>query len=313
MKVVIGCDVGGTNVKSGVFSVEGELLAKTSAPTPALVNDAAYQTVIDVFNGLLVEVGATADDVVGIGLDAPGAILADGTQALTHNLSINLAGLRAAIQRAYPDAATAVLNDGNAAAVGELWKGAAQGADTFVSFVLGTGVGAGVVVGGKLVAGAHGVAGEIGHVTVNPFETRKCGCGRPGCVELYSSATGLVRTYHKYCDDRGLVPRITSRGARAVFDAMKDGDEVAREAIELMCDMLAIGISNTCCVLDPEMIVIGGGVAAGWADFGHLLRERYRAHALETMRDIPIVPAKLGNDAGIYGAAFQALQAAGAA
>ena len=309
MRVILGCDVGGTNVKCGVFTEDGRLLAKGSSRTPALVDAEAYGVVLGVFDRLLEQAGATRADVVGIGLDTPGAILKDGTHALTHNLDIDLAGLRAAIKEAFPDATQAVLNDGNAAAVGELWQGAAKGHESFVLYVLGTGVGSGIVVDGQLVVGANGAGGESGHMTVNPFETRTCGCGRPGCVELYSSATGLVRTYRETCASRGLTPVDTSAGAVAVFDAMKDGDPVARHAVEVMCDMLALCLSNTACVLDPELFVMGGGVSAGWADFGELLCERYRARSLEAMRETPIVPAQLGNDAGIFGAAFEALRA----
>lgn len=309
MRVILGCDVGGTNVKCGVFTEDGQLLAKGSSRTPALVDAEAYGVVLGVFDRLLEQAGATRADVVGIGLDTPGAILKDGTHALTHNLDIDLAGLRAAIKEAFPDATQAVLNDGNAAAVGELWQGAAKGHESFVLYVLGTGVGSGIVVDGQLVVGANGAGGESGHMTVNPFETRTCGCGRPGCVELYSSATGLVRTYRETCASRGLTPVDTSAGAVAVFDAMKDGDPVARHAVEVMCDMLALCLSNTACVLDPELFVMGGGVSQGWADFGELLCERYRARSLEAMRETPIVPAQLGNDAGIFGAAFEALRA----
>ena len=306
MDVVIGCDVGGTSIKAGLFSPDGELLARRSAATPALVDEAAYAVVTDLLASMVAEAGA--DSVVGVGIDTPGAVRADGTHLLHYNIDIDVAGLRAAVSRAFPGAATCVMNDGNAAAAGELWQGSGRGTSTFCHLVLGTGVGSGVVCGGQVLAGAHGCAGEIGHMCVNPEEERRCTCGRRGCTELYASATGIMRSYREECERTGAEARDLSRGAVAVLEAYVDGEPAAAFAVEAMCEMLGRCLATTASVLDPDAFVIGGGVSAGFDVFGDLLRERYRAHASEGCEDTSIVAASLGNDAGIYGAAYGALR-----
>ena len=309
MSYVFGIDVGGTAIKSGLFTDEGRLIAKRSAPTPALVDEQAYGVVLDVMAEMLCEANIDAADVVGIGLDTPGSVLSDGTHAMHHNIDIDIAGLRAAIEHTYPSCPTAVLNDGNAAALGELWQGSAQGAKNFVLYVLGTGVGAGVVIDGHVLAGAHGAAGECGHICVDSTETRACTCGNIGCAEQYGSATWIQRNYLEACEAAGDTPVDVSRGAIAVFQAEKDGDAHAKEAIDLMCDHLGRDLATVACVVDPEVFVMGGGVSAGFDDFSVRLGEAYRRYAIENTRTTPIVAASLGNDAGMYGAAYESLRA----
>lgn len=311
MHYVLGCDVGGTDIKYGLFTRDGELIERRKVATPALVDDEAYQVVVNSFTTLLADYGIPKGDVIGVGLDTPGAILADGRQVFTHNLTIDIAGLRAALSRAFPGAATAVLNDGNAGALGEMWRGRAKGLENFAMFALGTGVGAGIVVNGRIISGSHGCGGETGHMTVRPGDTRRCGCGRTGCVEVYASATGIVRNYLIECETIGEEPCDVSDGASCVFDALAEGSEAARAAIDTMCDTLALCLSNVATVSDPQMFVIGGGVAASFEHFGAKLREYYRGHAVEMMRDIPIESAILGSAAQIYGAAYASLLAGG--
>jgi glucokinase len=306
--LVIGCDVGGTLIKAGLFSTSGELLERARHTTGALLDEEAYQRVADLFGEMLAARGADGDDVVGIGIDTPGAVLADGTHVMHYNIEIDIAGLRSHLERAFPRAASAVLNDGNAAAVGEMWQGSGRGYDSIVLVVLGTGVGSGVVIGGHVLAGAHGCAGEIGHMCVDPAETRRCSCGKRGCAEQYASSTGIVRNYREACEAAGAEPVDTSAGSIAVFDAYRAGDPCAASVIELMCDRLGLCLANTAEAIDPELFVMGGGVSGSFDVFGERLRERYRDQVISACRDIPIEPAQLGNDAGMYGAAYEALR-----
>ena len=169
-----------------------------------------------------------------------------------------------------------------------------------------------MVVDGKVVAGANGAAGEIGHITVNPAEPLECGCGRHGCLEQYASAKGMVRVYREECARLGTEPVALSgdTDTLSLFDAYKAGDEAAKAAVSLMCDRLGLALSIVSGVTDPERFVIGGGVAGGFDLFKDELAERYRHYVLGCCADTPIVVAELGNDAGIFGAAYEGLLAA---
>jgi glucokinase len=306
--IVIGCDVGGTFIKCGLFSTSGELLERAKQETGALVDEASFARVASLFARMLEKRGASSDDVVGIGLDTPGAVLEDGTHVMHYNIDIDIAALRSYLEGAFGNAATAVLNDGNAAAMGEMWQGSGRGYDSIVLVVLGTGVGSGIVSHGRVMTGAHGCAGEIGHVCVNPEETRHCTCGKRGCAEQYASSTGLVRNYREACEAAGREPRDTSTGSLAVFEAYQDGDPEAAAAVELMCDKLGLCLASTAEVVDPELFVMGGGVSGSFDVFAPRLRERFRDQVIPACREIPIEPAQLGNDAAMYGAAYEALR-----
>ena len=311
-KLYVGLDIGGTTVKVGAFSAEGERLGKLAVPTPPMVDAAGYQAVCDGISELASSLGAAAEDVLGVGLAVPAPVPADGNVQIVANMDLDLLGLKAALETAFGQAAVAYVNDANAAAMGELWQGGARGLTSCVLITLGTGVGGGVVVDGKVVAGANGAAGEIGHITVNPAEPLECGCGRHGCLEQYVSAKGMVRVYREECERRGLSPVELSgdTDTLSLFNAYKAGDEAAKAAVSLMCDRLGLALSIVSGVTDPERFVIGGGVAGGFDLFADELTERYRHYVLGCCAETPIVVAELGNDAGIYGAAYVGLLAA---
>ena len=180
---------------------------------------------------------------------------------------------------------------------------------------MGTGVGGGVVTGGRLVAGAFGAGGEIGHITVERDEPLTCGCGRHGCLEQYASAKGVVRLYLEECERRGVTPVHVEHATDtlSVFKALAGGDECAGIAIDKMCDYLALAMSQISCVMDPELYLIGGGVAGAFATFAPRLRERFQALALSTCKDVRIEAAGLGNQAAMYGCAYEALRLRGEA
>lgn len=310
MEAVLGIDVGGTSIKAGLFTTEGELLEERKIPTPALVNDEAYDQVIEGLGRILAAHDASAEDVVACGLDIPGPVADDGTVGLLANIELDPDGFVGALTAAFPHATVAFVNDANAAALGEMWAGVARGVSSYVLIALGTGVGAGIIVNGKLIAGAFGAGGELGHVTVNRKEELVCGCGRRGCLEQYASAQGIVRLYLEECEKRGVKPVEVEHATDtlSVFRALAGGDECAKIAVHQMCDYLALAMSQVSCIVDPEMFLIGGGVAGAFATFAPELRKRFAEYALKPCRDARIEAASLGNQAAMYGCAYEALR-----
>lgn len=310
MEAVLGIDIGGTSIKAGLFTPEGELLEERKIPTPELVSEGAFKIVIGGLEKMLASHDLAAADVVALGLDIPGPVDDKGNVKLLPNIKLDPEGLVGAVNQAFPNATIAFVNDANAAALGEMWAGAARGVSSFVLIALGTGVGAGVVVGGKLVAGAFGAGGEIGHVTVNPAEENCCGCGRRGCLEQYASATGVVRLYLEECSRRGAEPAAVEHATDTltVFQALADGDGCAEYAVSQMCEYLAQAMSQVCCIVDPSLFLIGGGVAGAFATFAPELRRRFADHALSACKNAGIEAAGLGNQAAMYGCAYEALR-----
>ncbi|MBM6905327.1 ROK family protein [Collinsella tanakaei] len=310
-ELFVGIDVGGTTVKEGLVNREGKILSKLSVPTPPLVDEAGYAAVIDGIKSLL---DAQDGDVVlkGIGLAVPAPVPDDGNVKLIANASIDLQGLGAALKDAFGGAAVAFVNDANAAALGEMWRGSALGHRSMALVTLGTGIGAGVVVDGKVIGGANGAGGEVGHTCVNPAEERVCGCGRHGCLEQYASATGVVNTYKMECEKRGTQP-VELAGpsdSKSVFDAYQAGDEAAAAAVDTMVEYLGLALANLACTVDPEAIVLGGGLSAAGDLFLGKLVERFKHYTLSVCADTPIEIASLGNDAGLIGAAYAGLMEA---
>ena len=203
-------------------------------------------------------------------------------------------------------------NDANAAAMGELWVGTARGHRSFVFVTIGTGVGGGIVIDGHVVGGVMGAGGEIGHLCMNPEEERSCGCGGKGHLEQYASATGIVTSYRAACEERGREPAALDgpSDSRSVFAAAKDGDEAAWAAIDTMCDYLGRALALIADVVDPEAFILGGGTSNSSDLFLDRLEAGYRRYAIPVTQDTPIEIASLGNEAGIYGAAYVALQSA---
>ncbi len=310
MDKVLGIDIGGTSIKAGMFSTEGELQAAAQIPTGEIVSEADFALVTEGLKKLLEDNGATVEDVVGVGLDVPGPVDNDGKVGMLANIELDPEGLQAALKRTFVRANLAFVNDANAAALGELWQGSAKDASSFVLVAIGTGVGGGVVTDGKIVSGAFGAGGEIGHITVNRDETASCGCGRQGCLEQYASASGIVRVYKQECAKRGQEPVALTgpTDTLSVFNACRAGDEAAKAAISCMCDCLGYAMAQISVIIDPQMYLIGGGVAGGFKLFAEELRAAFRKYCLAPSVSTRILPASLGNDAAMYGSAFQAMQ-----
>ena len=313
-RCVLGIDVGGTSIKAGLLSLDGEVIGRTRIPTGELTSTAAFGEVTEGLDQLVVSAGHTGSDVVAMGLDVPGPVDDTGKVGFFPNVALDSEGMRNALQEAFPGSQLAFVNDANAAALGELWKGTAKGISSFVMITLGTGVGGGVVIGGRLVSGAFGAGGEIGHITVQPEgEQRPCGCGRHGCLEQYASAKGLVWLYRRECKRSDAVPAhiVHETDTISVFRALQEGDECADIAVDVMCDRLGFALAQISATIDPAAYLVGGGVAGAFDLFSTRLAAAYRSHCLSTSADVRILPCSLGNDAGMYGAAYAGLTQAG--
>ena len=303
-----GIDLGGTTAKVGLFTTAGELLEKWEVPTDTShAGEHILANLAAAVRGKMEEKSLSAQQVEGVGVGVPGPVLDSrivpivcanlggwGNRNVAEDLSALLDGLPVLVG-----------NDANVAALGEIWMGAARGCRNAVMVTLGTGVGGGVIVNGKVIDGVHGAGGEIGHITVNPHETAVCGCGKRGCLEQYSSATGVVRCMKKLLEedpDTPCVLRGTDFAAKDVFDAARSGDVLAAREVDQMTATLGMALANIAAVVDPEMFLVGGGVARAGAVLFDPLVAHYRDTAFRSCRDIPIKAASLGNDAGIYGA-----------
>lgn len=290
-------DLGGTSIKLGLFTGAGELAEKWAIPTRHENNGACILTdIASSIEEVLCSRGVDFSLVSGIGIGVPGPVDSEGY--LPHIANIGWTEGRN-ISRELTELTglkVVAANDANVAALGEAWRGAASGCDNVIMLTLGTGVGGGIIVGGQIIAGSHGAGGEIGHMHIADDIPGKCGCGNSGCLEQVASATGIVN----------LAKRAGIEGvceAKDVFDGLKAGDATCEEVVDTSARYLGNAISILAAVLDPEAIVIGGGVSKA----GPVLLEYIRKHYLKTCfrsnREVIFKLAELGNDAGIYGAA----------
>jgi glucokinase len=305
-RYAFGVDIGGTTVKIGLFSREGKLLEKWEIPT---VKDNNGERILpDVAKSLLdkmQERGITEEDLAGIGVGAPGAVDKEGTLVGgAVNIGWKPFNIPEVIQ-AYIDVPVKAANDANAAAFGEMWQGGGKGCSNMVAVTLGTGVGGGIIVDGNLLSGATGAGGEIGHIHMNDEETEECGCRNKGCLEQYASATGIVRLARRRLEKDGAESSLRGQelSAKAVFDAVKEGDKVAIEIAGQFGDYLGRGLAAVAGVVNPEVFVIGGGVSKAGEILLTFVEPVFRKYAFEQCRGAKFTLAKLGNDAGIYGAA----------
>lgn len=308
----LGIDYGGNSVKAGLFDSIGTLHGKTSWPTVALTDLDECQRFAEGVAEFVRNLDLHASDVSGVGLAMPGMIAKDSY--FCPNVSVNVEVLAECLSKSFSSTPVSIINDANAAAFGEMWKGAGSEAETALLATLGSGLGSGIIIDGNIVTGAHGAAGELGHVTVEPGG-RLCSCGRKGCAERYASARGLVQTFTEATDDAGLDTSLFSKhepasatDALPVFKAYEVGDPRAVRAIEVMVDKLGFALAQLACIVDPEVIILGGGVSGGSKYFLEDLRLAFRSYCLPACSSTEIRVAELGNDAGMCGAARYALQ-----
>jgi glucokinase len=308
-KYCFGVDLGGTTVKLGLFDTQGTVLDKWEIPTRK--EEKGKNILPDIANAVLdkmTEKVISKDEVVGVGIGVPGPVDEAGVIHKAVNLGwdvIDIVGVLGGLLGMSVKAG----NDANVAALGEMWKGGGKGYNNMVLATLGTGVGGGIIINGKMVTGATGAGGEIGHIHIVDGEPDECGCGKHGCLEQYASATGVVRLANRKLasSDKDSVLRKSKVDgeltAKAVFDAVKAGDELANEIAEEFGLYLGKGLAAIGCVVNPEAYVIGGGVSKAGDILLEYVTKYYKQYVHYGSKDAKFVLATLGNDAGIYGAA----------
>ena len=304
-KYCFGIDVGGTTVKCGLFEENGLLIDKWEIPTRT--ENGGENVLPDIAATVMSKMTVkkiAKEDVIGVGVGIPGPVMR-GVVPVAVNLHWGEKNVEYELGNLL-DMKVRAGNDANVAALGEQWKGGGEGMDSVIMVTLGTGVGGGIIVDGKIVEGAHGAGGEIGHIHVEDNITDPCGCGNYGCLEQVASATGIVRLAKEELAKNPVMPsalRDTEVTSKAVFDAYKDGDAMASTIVNRFAKYLGTGIATIAAVTDPEVIVIGGGVSKAGECLTDIVGNYFRARAFSACRHTMIVLAKLGNDAGIYGAA----------
>ena len=301
-----GVDLGGTTVKIACFDENGNMQSKWEIPT--VTENGGSQILPDIAASILAYLNGNKIDraqVIGIGIGVPGAVNGKGEVNKCINLGWDFIFNIEQELSERTGLPVKAGNDANVAALGEAWKGGGNGCENMVFATFGTGVGGGIIVGGKLLAGVHGAGGEIGHLVVNTRETARCACGKFGCAEQYCSATGIVRLakMRLAADNAPSVLRgVENLTCKDVFDAGKAGDALAMEILEQVYDYMGQFLANVCCAVDPQVVVLGGGVSkAGQmlVDGAKKYFDRYIFHASSS---ITFALATLGNDAGAYGA-----------
>ncbi len=304
----LGIDIGGTNIAMGIIDDSNNIIARDSIPTNASGRE--YDEIIaamgEAVNRLIKTSKIPLDKIEYIGLGAPG-ILDNASGTITDNSNIHWVNypIKAKLQQ-YINKPVFLGNDANVAAWAEYNNGCGKGSKTFVMLTLGTGIGGGIILNGRLHTGAHNTAAEIGHATfISGGE--QCGCGKKGCIEAYCSATALIkfakRAIEKYPDS--IMKKAPKISAKTVIDAYKAGDKAAQEIFEAYTDNLAEFIGSIINVLDPDIVALGGGVANAGEVLLAPVREKLKKYILFTeLQATRIMKAEMGNDAGIIGAAL---------
>ena len=307
-KKCIGVDIGGTSVKLGLFETTGKLLFKWEIPTRKedggkyILEDVAV-SIREVLRERLIHL----EDVAGIGLGVPGPVMPDGSVAVCVNLGWKNMNPQKQLSELLDGAYVKSGNDANVAALGEMWQGGGMGFSDIVMVTLGTGVGGGVIIDEKIISGKSGLAGEIGHIHIRDEETEPCNCGGVGCVEQVASATGIAREARRKMaastEDSAMRQFGDEITAKDVLDAAKAGDQLALEVMDTVGHYLGLMMAQVAMTIDPQMFVIGGGVSKAGQFLIDVIKKHYDAFTPLSSQKAVIGLAKLGNDAGIYGAA----------
>jgi len=305
-RYVFGIDIGGTAVKCGLFTEDGQLKEKWEIPTNREEEGKKVpQEIADTILNKCKERGIEKEQVVGVGLGVPGPVREDGYVSHCPNLKWKDMQVNETMSKLTGFPAMAA-NDANVAALGEMWKGGGVGVSNMVLVTLGTGVGGGVIVEGKIVAGAFGAGGELGHMVMHPEETEQCGCGGYGHLEQYASATGIVRMAKKHMAENMVSSVLCEKEnltAKDIFDAAKEKDTLAEALVDELGLVLARALAHVAAVVDPEAFVIGGGVSKAGKILTDAIERHYNTGIMKALQNKEFRLATLGNDAGIYGCA----------
>jgi len=301
-KYVFGIDIGGTSVKIGLFNLEGILLEKWDINTNKEEN--GKYILNDIYNSVIKRT-PNLDEVSGYGFGVPGLVV-DSKIIKCVNLGWENYDLKSIFSKLVNNTNIIIKNDANVAALGEASSGATIGYKNSVMITLGTGIGGGIIVDGKIVDGAFGAAGELGHLHVVKENGRLCNCGNQGCLETVASATGIKNKFIDLRDNSNIDSIVDEKlhlSAKVIVDAAKQGDLISEEVIESVTYYIGYACSILSVVTNPDIIVIGGGVSKAGTYLLNKIDHYFRKMMFEPVKNTRIVLAKLGNDAGIYGAA----------
>lgn len=302
-QVCFGVDIGGTNIKTGLFTTEGKLIEKWEYSTKS--GKALVPQVAEFVLSKIEELKLDKNSVMGIGVGIPGPVKDNGEVLEVVNIGLSRFNLEEELSQ-LTGLKVKAGNDANVAALGEYWQGSGKEFKDQVLITLGTGVGGGIIQNGSIIAGSNGAAGEIGHLFVNKDEKKTCNCGKRGCLEQYASATGIVRLAKELLEE-STAPSIM-RGeeelsAKLVFDCAKQGDELALKVVETACQYLGIALAHVAQTVDPEAFIIGGGVSKAGEIIIDTVKKYYVDYVMNSLKNREFRLATLGNDAGIYGSA----------
>ena len=311
-KYAYGVDIGGTTVKMGFFETTGKLVDTWEIPTRT---ENSGELILPDIAASIKENnekhGIEMGDIEGIGMGVPGPVKDDGTVLRCVNLGWGVFNVAQSLSVLCGGIKVKAGNDANVAALGEMWQGGGKGYSNVVMVTLGTGVGGGIILNGKMLFGVNGAGGEIGHICVDENETEICGCGNTGCLEQYTSATGVVRLATRAMassDKKSALRDLETVTAKDVFDLAKIGDELAKTVVDEQAHILGRTLAQIACVVDPEIFVIGGGVSKAGSILTDAVKEYFVKYAFHACRGTKFALAELGNDAGIYGAARSILK-----
>ncbi len=315
MKYAFGVDVGGTTVKLGLFFEEGVLMEKWEIPTRT--EKGGREVLPDIARSIddcLLRRNIQKQDVLGVGIGVPGPVDDDGNVNHCVNLNWGLFNIHQVLGN-LTGLPVKAGNDANVAALGEYYDGGGKGSKSMLMVTLGTGIGGGYIWNGQILNGAHGVGGEIGHLCVDPSpEAEPCSCGKRGCAEQYASARALGRAAQRALlrdpERPSLLRQMEEVSSRTVFRCAAQGDALAQELLDRVFDVLGLTIAGGCCMVDPELVVLGGGMSKAGQTLLDGVDPRFRHHMFHACKDTRFALATLGNDAGIYGSFHLALQAA---
>ncbi|OBZ15366.1 MULTISPECIES: ROK family glucokinase [Bacillales] len=307
-KIYVGVDVGGTAIKVGICNADGQLLHTYEGPTEASKGtDTILQNIAKYAQQIVAESDYDWEQVDGVGVGIAGFLdIPNGIVKFAPNLKIENVNLKAYLEQEL-NKTVKVNNDANVAALGEAWGGAGKGIGHCVCYTLGTGVGGGIIIEGKIVEGYMGMAGELGHMAIVPdLEAIQCGCGKMGCLETVSSATGIIRMAKDAVErgDRTSLSQVEDIMAKDVLDAAKAGDEVATRIVNRAAYYLGKSMAMIAIVLNPQYFIIGGGVSKAGDFLFDQIREVFEKYTQDQAKEnVKIVAATLGNNAGVVGAA----------
>ena len=307
-----GVDIGGTTIKMGLFTTSGDLLDAWEIPTRTESGGSnILPDIAEAIEQKLAERDIPKSDVQGVGIGVPGPVGPDGTVFKCVNLGWGIFNVEHRLS-SLTDLNVRAGNDANVAALGEMWQGGGKGYENLVMVTLGTGIGGAVILGGKILAGANGAAGEIGHFPVSDDENEYCGCGKKGCLEQYTSANGIVRITKRYLaahpEATTSLKDVEKYTSKEIFDEAKKGDTVALQMVDEVGKLLGKGLATTACVVNPDVFVIGGGMAKAGEILLESIRKHFRNYAFHASRETEFKAAELSNNAGIYGGVRMVLE-----